>query len=103
MSDLAAFFVFNPTLGDEVTEGQKILAFFPKIDVELQKVWEFLQYIPSFFVHFFYITKYRHTSDCLKGSSPSRANTLLPNHLKPCRLKNIATHFTPVRQTFGWF
>ena len=36
-SSLAAFFVFNPTLGDENTEDRKILFFYPRIDLNLQK------------------------------------------------------------------
>eukprot|EP00455_Lapot_gusevi_P005608 TRINITY_DN12406_c0_g1_i3.p1 TRINITY_DN12406_c0_g1~~TRINITY_DN12406_c0_g1_i3.p1 ORF type:complete len:497 (+),score=115.53 TRINITY_DN12406_c0_g1_i3:65-1492(+) len=36
-SNLTAFFVFNPLLGEEETEANKILSFFPKIDLEKQK------------------------------------------------------------------
>jgi hypothetical protein len=38
-SNLAALFVFNPLLGDEMTEGLKILSFNPKIDIDLQKTF----------------------------------------------------------------
>lgn len=34
---LAGFFVFNPSLGHEDTEGEKILAFYPDADINLQK------------------------------------------------------------------
>ncbi len=30
-SSLAAFFVFNPTLGDEMSEANKILFFYPEV------------------------------------------------------------------------
>lgn len=36
-SALAAFFVFNPLLGDEDTEGRKILYFYPPFDVNVKK------------------------------------------------------------------
>ncbi len=38
-SSLAGLFVFNPTLGDEATEGLKILTFHPKIDIDRQKTY----------------------------------------------------------------
>ncbi len=36
-ASLTAFFVFNPTLGDEDTEGHKILFFYPQLDINTQK------------------------------------------------------------------
>jgi hypothetical protein len=39
-SALKGFFVFNPLLGDESTEGLKILSFYPKnVDVDVQKTY----------------------------------------------------------------
>lgn len=34
---VAGIFVYNPTLGHEFSEGEKILAFYPNIDFDLQK------------------------------------------------------------------
>ena len=36
-SALSAFFLFNPTLGEEATEGRKILFFYPPMDLNSQK------------------------------------------------------------------
>ena len=36
-SDVAGFFVYNPSLGNEDTEGEKILAFHPQLDMNTQK------------------------------------------------------------------
>ena len=37
-SALVAFLVFNPTLGNEFNESDKILACYPKINLEVQKM-----------------------------------------------------------------
>lgn len=37
-SSLSCFLVFNPTLGDEFSEEKKILACYPKQNVEVQKM-----------------------------------------------------------------
>lgn len=36
-TSLAAIFWFNPELGDEDTEGEKILHFHPPVDINTQK------------------------------------------------------------------
>lgn len=57
---IAGLFVYNPTLGHEFSEGEKILAFYPNIDFDLQKqhvglcegLFSFTRYVGHYFTDF---------------------------------------------------